>query len=203
MQHYWLVCHLISTTLFPHNIFHLYSLLLLPIFFFCFLPFFSTNQKNTIFAWRKYNMDEEGKKIGVSYMLCGCVCVCVCERCIFFRAFPRAHRHPASTIYNFFYIIFFNLSLLHSLTLISCCFAWDRTYHPQKFGVLFFFFFFCYMHFFCATQFFYFIFFAAPCCWMFVCLCICAPILLALYVFRVHFPTKTIEGWMGHIYVKE
>lgn len=76
--------------------------------------------------------------------------VCVCECCIFFHAFPRAHRHPASTKYNFF----FTLSLSLFLTLISCCFAWDRTYHPPKFCVLFFF----YMHFFllfCATQIFF------------------------------------------------
>lgn len=139
------------------------------------------------------------------------VCGCVCECCIFSVHFLAPTATLPQQYTTFFHSLTLSLSL--SLTLISCCFAWDQTYHPPKFCVLFFlhalflfhiFFiiFLCHTNFFPTLNFVVGYFFSNV-----VCLCICAthPVpysaisesffffFLALYIFLYIFLRKPLK----------
>ena len=121
-------------------------------------------------------------------MLCGCgsICVCVCVLNVVF--FPCISSRPTPP----------SLSLLLSLTLsllFHVALPETELATPQS-SVCYFFYAICTFFFYPTWVFFY----CFGCCWMFVSVCVFVPphpaLPFFLLLFRVHFPTKAIEGWM-------
>lgn len=129
--------------------------------------------------------------------------VCVCVNVVFFPCISSRPPPPClNNIQLFLYYFFQSLPLLHSLSLFfHVALPETELTTPQSSVCYFSSFFSAICTFFCATQFFLYF-----CCCLLLDVCLfvylCTHPACYIYFFRVHFPTKAIEGWMGHIYVK-